>query len=163
MATNQTNTNTLYTVSAIFSGIAALLLLVTDFGGLYYYYYYGVGSYLEVWVYVHLFTNFLSFILIAGLIGGFLYTVYLVQGAIRKNIALDQEKIELLWMISLASLIVVIFGLLIFIVESFEATEMWLDAAFFASIIGAGVNVYIFNMIKKTPSTYVPEIDTISN
>ena len=64
MATNQTNTSTMYLVSAIFSGIAAILLTFTDFGGFYYYEYYGVGSYFEMWIYVFLFSNLLYTILV---------------------------------------------------------------------------------------------------
>ncbi len=153
MATNQTNTNTLYTVSAIFSGIAALLFTFTDFGGFYYYEYYGVGSYFEMSIYVFLFSNWLYTILVLPLIAGFIYTIYLVQEPIRNNTELDQGKIELLWKISIGTLSVIIFGLLYFIVESFEATDWWMDAAFFGSIIGAGVNVYVFNILKSNPTT----------
>lgn len=147
MATNQTNTNTLYALSAIFSGIAALLLTFTDFGGFYYYEYY-----IEVWVYIFLFSNFIYTILVLPLIAGFLYTIYLVQEPIRNNLELDQKRIDLLWKISIGILSVLLFGLLIFIIETFEASDWWLDAAFFGSIIGAGVNVYVFNILRRKPT-----------
>ena len=153
MATYQTNTNTLYTISAIFSAIAALLLTFTDFGGLYYYEYYSMGSYFEMWVYIFLFSNVIYTILILPVIGGFLYTIYLVQEPIRNNTELNQEKIDLLWKIGIGTLSVIIFGLIIFIIETFEATEWWLDAAFFGSIIGAGANVYVFNILRSKPTS----------
>ena len=159
MANNQTNTSTMYLVSAIFSGIAAILLTFTDFGGFYYYEYYSMGSYFEMWVYVFLFSNLLYTILVIPLIAGFIYTIYLLQEPIRLNTELEKSKIELLWKISLGTLAVVVFGLIVFIIESFEASEWWLDAAFFGSIIGAGINIYVFNLLRGKPiqgKAYVP-------
>lgn len=136
---SQTDTNTQYMISAIFSLVAIILLAFTDFGGFYYY-----GYYTETWYYLFLFGDFQSTILILVAIAGFAFNIYLLLDPIKTGNPLSIDKLELCFNVSKGTIAVVLIGLLLFIIESFEASDDWLDAGFYGGFIGAIVNVFIF-------------------
>lgn len=129
-------------MSAIFSIVAIIFLLFTDFAG---FYYYSIdNSY-----YSFLFSDTKSTILILSVIAGFGSIVFILSGPLRTRESLSKENLDLCFKISIGILVVVLIGVLFYIIESFEATDDWLDSAFYGSFIGSIINIFIFYNLKQ--------------
>lgn len=138
------NTQNLYLTSIIFSGIAAFLLLFTDYGGLYYY-----GYYVQTWVYVNVLTDYKSTTIISLTIAGYIAIIVQMQKGVSQKMDITPESLDLVININKALIALQIIGFIAFIIEISYADDWWFDTAFYATTIATGVNTYVISQLRN--------------
>ncbi len=133
------NTNLL--ISMIFSAIAIVLIIFTDFGGFYYY--------PGVWIYVNILTNFSTGFLLIGITATLGYHIIVMNKAYSQKRALSRQEIKSAKNINMVGIIFFIAGLIVFLLETSETDEWWFDAAFYAILISLSLNYYLNSLFDK--------------
>ena len=142
------NLRSFYAISMITSVIGGILLLFTDFAG-----WDGSNYYLGFYEYGYIGSNLenplsiIPFLILAVMLFYGTYISFLgFQGY-----DLDAKKVNIAFILSLAVLIVVLIGALIFLVSVIaDDVWWWFDAGFYGGLIGSALTVVMFRQIKNS-------------
>jgi len=134
-----------YTITLIFSLIAALLVFLTDFGGwyvydsyyqdLYYYFYLGSGI---TPVFYQILLVIVGLLLIA--------IAYFSYKGLREDLNADQLNMILYGSITAFALTIIITLLFLWYVS--DSDEWWLDTGFYAALVGSSFSWFFLSRIK---------------
>ncbi len=127
------------------SVVAFILFFVTDFGG---WYIYGPEIYRYVWMFSEMI--WWSFIWMLPLAGSFATVGFFALMALLKPDSKYGSKFNLMFLLSAGATIITILAALIFILTVLDVTNWWLDAAFWAGLIGGGLNALFCYLILKS-------------
>ncbi|MBD3198101.1 MAG: hypothetical protein GF317_23830 [Candidatus Lokiarchaeota archaeon] len=140
---NQIPSSFLYLGILIISGIAGILVLVTDFGGVYNNY----GGY-YVWEFIGI-LNFPYNLIIIAIAGFFFYNLVISLMALKdSDNPVPSNLFTIGFFLNIAALSLVILGAIALgIVGGLEADDWWFDAGFYGGIIGGIINLILYFLL----------------
>ncbi|MHA1453092.1 MAG: hypothetical protein ACTSRD_09545, partial [Promethearchaeota archaeon] len=125
--------------------VSFILYFVTDFGG---WYIYGPEIYRYVWMFSEM--VWWSFIWMLPLASSFAVTGFFALMTLIKPESKYSNKFNQMFLISVGAAGVSILAAIIFILTVLDVTNWWLDAAFWAGLIGGGLNALFTYLILKS-------------
>ncbi len=127
--------------------VTFILFFVTDFGG---WYIYRPSDY-DIWRYMHMFSSMVwwSFLWLLPLAGTFATVGFLSFMTLFKPESKWANKFNTIFLVSAGGALLTLFAAIIFILTVLDATDWWFDAAFYAGIIGGGLNALFSYLILR--------------
>jgi len=125
--------------------VGVILYFTTDFSGWF--------VYPSVYGYVWLFSSKAfpwSVLLILPLIGGFVITGFFSFMTLFKSSSHWANQYKLIFWISITIASYTVLGAIIFLLTVLDATEWWFDAAFWAGLVGGGLNALFSYLILRS-------------